>query len=368
VKSTLHACFTKRFAAGPVIRVDDLRLDRSGVTVLFGASGSGKTTVLRCLAGLDRPDEGTIRFGEEIWSDVARRVFLPPARRQVGFVPQDYALFPHLTVARNIAYGLSGIPAAECASRLAETIRWLGLQGLEQRLPGQLSGGQQQRVALARAVAPRPRLLLMDEPLAALDAPTRLRLRGDLRQLLRTLNLPTILVTHDRTEAMALGDAVVVMVDGAIAQQGRVPEVFSQPTNLAVADIVGMETVRPGRVLGVTDGLATVALGTAQVTALADNLPSGTEDVYACIRAEDVVLARDETIHSSSRNRLPAVVRSIRRDGPLARVELDCGFPLSALLTPQACEELALREGSRVLALIKAPQIHLIARAAGTWD
>ena len=138
--------------------------------------------------------------------------------------------------------------------------------------------------------------------------------------------------------------------------------------HLAVAGIVGIETVQQARVLGVTDGLATVALGTAQVIALADDLSSGAQDVYACIRAEDVVLARDGTIHSSSRNRLPAVVRSVQREGPLERVELDCGFPLLALLTPQSCEQLALREGSRVLALIKAPQIHLIARATDVRD
>lgn len=131
---------------------------------------------------------------------------------------------------------------------------------------------------------------------------------------------------------------------------------------------MGIETVQQARVLGVTDGLATVALGTAQVIALADDLSSGAQDVYACIRAEDVVLARDGTIHSSSRNRLPAVVRSVQREGPLERVELDCGFPLLALLTPQSCEQLALREGSRVLALIKAPQIHLIARATDVRD
>ena len=362
----LTASFAKRFAAGPVIRVDDLSASgKAGITVLFGASGSGKTTVLRCLAGLERPDEGSIRFGDQVWSDAGQSIFLPPRERNIGFVPQDYALFPHLTVERNIAYGLDKLASGERQQRVAETLDWLGLAGLEKRLPRELSGGQQQRVALARAVVRRPHLLFLDEPLAALDTPTRLRLRGELRQRLTELNIPTILVTHDRTEALALGDDVVVMVEGAIAQHGQVPEVFSQPANLAVAGIVGMETVHPGRVRSVTDGLATIAMGTAQLTALARDLPAGTEEVYACIRAEDVVLAQDETFHPSSRNRLPAIVRSIHREGPLARVELDCGFPLSALLTWQSCEELALGESTRVLALIKAPQIHLLPRAGG---
>jgi len=359
----ISASFAKRFPNGAQVRVDQLRTSgRAGITVLFGASGAGKTTVLRCLAGLERPDEGTIGFGSELWSDASDGTFVPPARRRLGFVPQDYALFPHLSVERNIGYGLKELPSSERRTRVFETLRWLGLEGLERRTPRELSGGEQQRVALARAVARRPNLLLLDEPLSALDAPTRLRLRGELRRLLLQLELPSLLVTHDRTEALALGDDLAVMDAGRIIQQGPVQEVFSRPASLAVAGIVAVETVLAGRVTGGRDGLVTVALGGQKLTAVAHDLPPDANEVYVCIRAEDVILVKGEALQSSPRNCLPAVVRRLVPEGPLVRVELDCGFSLLALLTKPGCEELGLRENDSVLALIKAPQIHLIAR------
>lgn len=360
----ITASFTKRFAAGPVIRVEGLRLSaHAGITVLFGASGSGKTTVLRCLAGLERPEEGVIKFGNEIWSDAAQDIFLRPQQRRVGFVPQDYALFPHLSVEGNVAYGLNELPTTERGNRIAETLRWLELVGFERRRLNELSGGQQQRVALARAVVRGPRLLLLDEPLAALDSPTRLRLRGELRRLLMQANIPTLLVTHDRLEALALGDELVVMDQGNVLQQGPVTEVFSRPASLAVAAIVAVETVQPGRVLSTADGLVTLQVGDATLTALAGDLPPGAGEVYACIRAEDVILIALEQNLSSARNHLSATIRAITREGPMMRIDLDCGFPLMALLTKQACEEMTLKPGDVVVALVKAPQIHVIPRS-----
>jgi len=357
----LRADFSKKFSGGPVIRADALEIAGAGVTVLFGPSGSGKTTILRCLAGLETPDEGKISFGEEIWFN-GGKILVPPKNRRLGFVPQDYALFPHLTVAGNIAYGLHGQNAAEKKSRVAEMLGWLGLDGLAARLPSELSGGQQQRVAIARAVARRPKLLLLDEPLAALDTPTRQRLRGELRHLLRQLGMPTILVTHDRLEALSLGDDLVVLDEGRIVQRGPVQEVFSRPANLTVAGIVAVETVQPGRVLELKNGLASLLVGSARLTAVARDLPAGATEVFVCIRAEDVILSSDPELHSSPRNRLAAVVRAIVGEGPLTRIELDCGFPLTAVLTRQACVEMALKENDAVLALIKAPQIHLVPR------
>ena len=355
----LTANFRKKFPGGPEIVADDLRIG-GGITVLFGASGSGKTTILRCLAGLETPDDGKITFSNQVWFLKNGKILLPPRKREVGFVPQDYALFPHLIVADNIGYGLQELPANERTARVTETLRWLGLDGLEHRLPRELSGGQQQRVALARAVVRRPKLLLLDEPLAALDTPTRLRVRGELRQLLRQLSIPAILVTHDRLETLALGDEVVVMHGGRNVQCGVTPEVFSRPANLAVAEITAIETIQSGKVLGVQDGLATVAVGEVQLTALAADLPSDAGDVYVCIRAEDVVLMRADRIQSSPRNRLSVVIRSLADEGPMVRVNLDGGFPLVAYLTRQACEELALDEGVKLVAFVKAPQIHLI--------
>ena len=358
----VQAAFSRTFSSGTIIRVQELRTSGpASTTVLFGTSGSGKTTVLRCLAGLDHPQEGRIQFGEELWFEARRRTFVPPQKRQVGYVPQEYALFPHLSVAHNIGYGLAHLPRSERQARIAETARWLGLQGLEHRRPPELSGGQRQRVALARALSGQPRLLLLDEPLSALDGPTRARLQGDLRQLLKQLRIPTVLVTHERTEALALGDQLVVMDSGQIVQQGPVPEVFSRPASLAVAGIVGMEMVHPGKVLGSADGLVIVAAGDTKLVSLSAAIGIDTE-VYVCIRAEDVILVRGVPAQSSPRNCLPVVVQRMTTEGPTLRIELQGGLPLAAILTRQACEELALKPGDQVSALVKAPNVHLIQR------
>ena len=358
----LAAEFEKHFAGGPVIRASiSCPVDGFAVTVLFGPSGSGKTTVLRCLAGLERPDRGHIRFQDEVWFDAARGVFAPPQQRGVGFLFQEYSLFPHLTVAGNIAYGLSNVSWSDRRHRVAELLDLLHLRGLEDRYPRQLSGGQQQRVALARALARRPQVLLLDEPLSALDLPTREQLRRELRRLLSELQIPTLLVTHDRVEAIGLGDRVVVLDQGRTCQSGSIQEVFTRPVDLSVARIVGVETVEPARVLHVGDGLATVAVGQAQLVALAPTEING--EVYLCIRAEDVIVEKGAAAQSSARNRLVGCIRSLSREGPLTRLSVDCGFPLMAVITNQACEELGLRPGETVTVLVKAPAIHLIPRS-----
>ena len=362
----LTAEFEKHFPGGPVIKVE-LRgpSDPCSPTVLFGPSGSGKSTTLRCLAGLERPDRGMIRFGDEIWFDSARGISLPPQRRRIGYLFQDYALFPHLRVAQNIGYGLGKIAAPERRQRIEEITTLLGLAGLDDRYPRQLSGGQQQRVALARALICRPRLLLLDEPLSALDAPTREQLRRQLRHWLIKLRIATILVTHDRIEAVALGDHVVIFEAGRARQSGSVQQVFSAPLDLGVARIVGVDTIERGEVVQVTDGLATIQVGRKKVIALApfhrNSRPD--DEVYVCIHAEDVMLEKSgaDPRQSSARNRLRGYIRSLDREGPMVRVSLDCGFPLKALVTYQACQSMGLRERDEIVALAKAPAIHLIA-------
>jgi molybdate transport system ATP-binding protein len=363
MNSLLRADFSKQFPGGPLIRATDFKLVRPGVTVLFGPSGSGKTTVLRCLAGLETPDDGEIVFRNETWFGGGRNRTSACAR-PIGFVPQDYCLFPHLTVAENIAYGLHRASRSTANARVAELLQWLELGELAGRRPATLSGGQQQRVALARAVARRPELLLFDEPLAALDQPTRQRIRSELRGQLRQLGIPAVFVTHDRAEALALGDELIVMNQGRMLQRGPVPEVFSRPAGPEIAAIVGVETVQPGRVLDLQGGLATIVVGQARLAAVAGELSAGIAEVLVCIRAEDVILSGDAEAHSSARNRLPAAVRSLVSEGALVRVELDCGFPLVAVLTRQACAEMNLVTGARIHALIKAPQIHLVPRGA----
>ncbi|HEY6101122.1 MAG TPA: ABC transporter ATP-binding protein, partial [Anaeromyxobacter sp.] len=247
----------RRFPRGPTVRAAaDLALDGGPVTVLFGPSGAGKTTVLRALAGLDRPDEGTIRFAGETWFDGASGAFLPPQRRAVGLLFQEYALFPHLRVEGNVGYGLRRLGRAARAARVRELAARLRIEALLHRRPAELSGGQRQRVALARALAPSPRLLLLDEPLSALDEPSRAELRGELRRTLEASGVPAIVVTHDRVEALALGDRMMVMVDGAVRQYGRVHEVFGAPADVEVARVVGTENVLPVRLARREAGLA----------------------------------------------------------------------------------------------------------------
>ena len=213
----------------------------SGETVVFlGPSGCGKTTMLRIIAGLETPDAGgRVRFGDEDVTDT------PIEQRNVGMVFQSYALFPNMNVAENIGYGLKirGVGTAERARRIAELVELTGIEGLEGRSIDQLSGGQRQRVALARAVAVRPRVLLLDEPLTALDALLRERLRGELNSLLRALGITSVYVTHDQAEAMTLGDRIVVMRKGAIAQIGTPRDIYFSPANRYVAEFVGAANV-----------------------------------------------------------------------------------------------------------------------------
>jgi molybdate transport system ATP-binding protein len=219
----LDADFERTYLNGPTIEAAfRLPVHQFSVTAVIGPSGCGKTTVLRCLAGLDAPRRGRVTCGADVWFDDARRIARSPQQRGIGYLFQEYALFPHLTIFENIAYGLKYKAAEAVRRRVAELTELLQLNGLEARYPRELSGGQQQRVALARTVATRPRLLLLDEPLSALDTPTRVDLRRDLRRVLAAWGIPTIVVTHDPEEVTALADYVIVMCDGRIVQQGAV--------------------------------------------------------------------------------------------------------------------------------------------------
>jgi molybdate transport system ATP-binding protein len=362
---TLTLRFRKAFPKGALIDAHlQVGLDPPIVTVLFGPSGSGKTTILRALAGLERSPNSLIRFGPETWVDDQNGVFIPPQRRRIGFLFQDYALFSHLTVTGNLRYGLRGLSANEEQLRVSELLGRFQLQDLGTRYPGQLSGGEKQRVALARTLAPQPRLLLLDEPLSALDGPTRETLRGELRNLLSSLNIPVLLVTHDRVEALALGDQIAVVNAGRIVQHASIDEVFNRPLTPEIAKIVAVESVQRGRVLQADGELVTVAVGEVRLIAAASDFPSGAAEAFVCIRAENVLLLKNaETGSVSARNRLPGIVRSVTREGPIRRIVIDCGFSLTALLTRQACEELDLKENDAVLAMIKATNVHLIARA-----
>jgi molybdate transport system ATP-binding protein len=350
------------FPGGAEIRaVLDEPLAPGAVLVLFGPSGSGKTTVLRAVAGLDRPDAGAISFGGETWFDGAAGVFVPPQRRRAGFLFQDFALFPHLSVSENVAYGLGRLPREERNGRVEETARLLRVESLLRRRISRLSGGERQRVALARALAPRPRLLLLDEPLSALDVPTREELRGELRSLLHHLGIPSILVTHDRVEALALGDRLAVLVDGTVRQAGPVERVFSQPADAVVARVVGTENVLPIRVAGSEGGLVVVEAGPVRLLAVdPGNLPT---EAFACIRAEEIILESAPGVATSARNHLRGLVTSLVHEGPLVRVTLDCGVRLVALVTRPGAGQLGLAPGVTVAALVKAQAVRLVPRS-----
>jgi putative spermidine/putrescine transport system ATP-binding protein len=286
----LEAC-AKTFADGTrALEPVTLDVARGETIVFLGPSGCGKTTLLRIIAGLEAPDaSGRVLFNE---SDVTG---VPIERRNVGMVFQSYALFPNMSVADNIGYGLKirGVGRTERQSRIAELVTLTGIEGLERRRIDQLSGGQRQRVALARAVAARPRVLLLDEPLTALDAALRERLRLELDRLLRALGMTTIYVTHDQAEAMALADRVVVMRKGAIAQIGTPRDIYFSPANRFVAEFVGAANIVEANA---SNGTLTLPGGHLKVP---DAKTTGA--VVAMIRPESFAVVAPETAGLSGR-------------------------------------------------------------------
>lgn len=364
MERTLAFDVVRRFPRGPTVSARACwPLEEAPLTVLFGPSGSGKTTVLRALAGLDRPDSGLITFDGAVWFDGSRGLCAPPQARRVGLLFQEYALFPHLSVAGNIRYGLHGRARPDRAARVAEMAERFGISDLLDRRPAELSSGQRQRVALARALAPSPRLLLLDEPLSALDAPAREALRGELRAMLEQAGVPTIVVTHDRTEALALGDRLAVLVGGAIRQVGPVHEVFSAPVDVEVARVVGTENVFPSRLARRQEGLLVVrTAGASGVELVGVDPGSATDEVYACVRAEEVVLEPLDGHESSAQNHLAGTIVARQDEGPLVRITVECGIRLVALVTRASADRLQLAAGRRVFALVKAQSVRIVPR------
>ncbi|MDR7554441.1 MAG: ABC transporter ATP-binding protein [Armatimonadota bacterium] len=287
---------TKRF--GPVVAVDrlDLEIQEGELITLLGPSGCGKTTTLRMVAGFETPDAGEIFFGGQPVT------LAPPERRNVGIVFQNYALFPHLTVAENVAFGLQmrREAPATIARRVGEILERVQLRGLERRYPHQLSGGQQQRVALARALVINPAVLLLDEPLANLDAKLREEMRFYIRHLQREFGITTIYVTHDQAEAMVLADRIAVLRDGALQQVGPPEAIYRRPANAWVAEFIGLTNFIAGEVAGRQDGRLVVRTAVGTFTCQGD-APGG--PVLICVRPEAL------HIGAALPNRLRAVVR-----------------------------------------------------------
>jgi iron(III) transport system ATP-binding protein len=273
-------CVSKRYGRTPAVVEASLCADRGEILALLGPSGCGKTTLLRLIAGFETPDAGRIDVGGR--HVAGNGVWVPPEKRRVGMVFQDYALFPHLTVGENIAFG---VPRSIRRRRLDELVPQLGLDALESRYPHELSGGQQQRVALARALAPEPELVLFDEPWSNVDPALRESLRGEVVELLRELEVTVVLVTHDREEAFSLADRIALMRDGTIVQEGSPESLYLSPVTRWAAEFVGAGNFLPGRVY---DGLVDTPLGTFPA-----NGASGATAVQVLVRPELVELEPD---------------------------------------------------------------------------
>ncbi|OGK79132.1 MAG: hypothetical protein A2X52_17310 [Candidatus Rokubacteria bacterium GWC2_70_16] len=276
----------KRF--GPTLAVDDVSfaVQDGRILTLLGPSGCGKTTILRCLAGLEHPDAGTIDIGARRVFDGERGTLVPAERRNLGMVFQSYAIWPHLTVFDNVAFGLRVRGRrAETAARVAEALALVRLTGLERRYPSELSGGQQQRVVLARCLAYGPALLLLDEPLANLDARLRDEMRGELRRIQRETGTTMVYVTHDQAEALSLSDQVLVMDRGRVVQRGTPPEIYRRPTAPFVAEFLGSANRLEARVTA--DGALEVA-GAGRLAGLTP--PRGARSVIVCLRPADIAI------------------------------------------------------------------------------
>jgi ABC-type sulfate/molybdate transport systems ATPase subunit len=313
---------------------------------LVGPSGAGKTSVLRAVAGLARPERGRIALGGSVLFDAEAKVDRPPEERRVGYVFQEYALFPHMTVERNVAYA--------GGARAAETLDRLGIAELAGAYPGELSGGERQRVGLARALARDPAVLLLDEPMSALDTHTRAGVRAELRRTLDELDLPVLLVTHDFQDAAVLADRVGVLVGGRLLQVGTPGELVAAPSDAFVASFTGAN-VLAGRAALDADGLTAVTVEDGSVLFSVDQAEG---PVHVAVYPWEVSIAR-EAPDDSALNHVRGPIVSLVRIGNRARVQVG---PLVGEVTTTSVERLGLGEGEQVVASFKAAATRLVAR------
>ena len=326
-----------------------LSVGMGSVVALLGPNGAGKSSLLYALAGLEPIAAGSVTLAGETLEDAERKIRLAPEGRPIGVVFQDYLLFPHLSALENVAFGLRsrGMHRAE-ARRRAQT--WLERVGLGDRAgsrPSTLSGGQAQRVALARALAYEPRLLLLDEPLAALDASTRVEIRRELRRHLTSFHGVRLIVTHDPLEAIALADELIVMEAGRISQRGSAEEIRDRPRSRYIAQLVGVNLFRG---VADTDGVRLEGGAHLQVP------DSGTGDVFAVVHPTAVSLHRHEP-EGTPRNVWPGTIESLDLEGERVRVRVGGAVPVVAEVTPAAVSDLALADGGEVWVSVKASEI-----------
>jgi molybdate transport system ATP-binding protein len=345
-----------------------------GFTILFGSSGSGKTTLLDCAAGLATPDAGRIAVGERVLFDANKhqtnaQMDVPVAKRGVGYVLQDLALFPHLTVEQNTEYGLAHLPRSARKQRTREMLKEFSIEHLGRQRPREISGGERQRVALARALVTDPCVLLLDEPLAALDAATKAKILDDLRRWNGAHGIPILYVTHNRDEVLALGERVLVLEHGRIIAQGTPHEVLSAPLQETVAQLAGFENIFDAAVWLIHEDRGTmtcrlpgrqtgsfVLLETPLIRAEAGS------PLRVGIRAGDILLAIAKPVGLSARNVIAGRLVSLERRDMVISARVDCGVVMEVYLTLAARDALGLTQGREVWLVIKTYSCHLMRR------
>ena len=340
-----------------------------GFTILFGASGSGKTTLLDCVAGLATPESGRVAVGDRVLFDKDSHINIPVAKRIVGYVLQDLALFPHLTVEQNTEYGLARLPRPARKQKAAAMLQEFRIDHLCQRRPAEISGGERQRVALARALVTDPCLLLLDEPLAALDAATKARILDDLRRWNQAHRIPILYVTHSREEVLALGERVLVMDQGRIIALGTPHEVLSAPLQETVAQLAGFENIFDATVWLIHEDRGTITCrlpadkpGTFVLLETPLIRAEQGSQVRVGIRAGDILLAIAKPEGLSARNVIAGRILSMERRDMIISVRVDCGVEMEVYLTLAAREALQLAAGREVWLVIKTHSCHLMRR------
>jgi molybdate transport system ATP-binding protein len=334
-----------------------------GITILFGPSGAGKTTLLDCIAGLVRPDAGRIAIHETILFDGALGINLAPQLRRVGYVFQDLALFPHLTVQGNVEYGLSRLDTEERRRRSAAILESFRIAHLSSRRPGKISGGERQRVALARALVIDPAILLLDEPLAALDAVTKSKIVDDLRAWNQEHGVPIVYVTHSREEVFALGERVIVLEDGRVLAQGTPHQVMSAPRLETVAQLAGFENIFDATVTAAHEERGTMVcrLADSQVEIETPLVRAQVDSALRVgIRAGDILLASIKPVGLSARNILPGQVVSLLQRDVIVVAKVNCGVEMEVHLTLAARDSLDLQPGREVWLVVKTHSCHLM--------
>jgi molybdate transport system ATP-binding protein len=332
-----------------------------GITIIFGPSGAGKTTLLDCVAGLTTPDSGKIVVGERVFFD--RETNLPVQSRKIGYVFQDLALFPHLTVQKNTEYGLASVNKSERRKKSDAILESFRIADLRERKPGEISGGERQRVALARALVTDPCVLLLDEPMAALDAATKSKIIEDLRAWNAAHGIPILYITHNREEVFALGDRVLVLENGRIIADGTPHGVMAAPRRESLAQLIGFENIFHAVVIAIQEKRGTMRCRIAESDVELETPLVRAEvgsTLLVGIRAGDILLATVQPAGLSARNIIPGRVVSVGQRDVIVVVRVNCGVEMEVHLTLAARDSLQLQPGREVWLIVKTHSCHLM--------